>query len=227
MDEHLEIHSVSENAQQAWLGSAPERSPISTGLLSGVLDGIDYGVIAVRGLGKILFANQAARTELETASHIRSRNDRLTACSPRTTLAIERAILDARNGSRQLVEITAGRTTLTLSFAPVYETPGDLYSTRDSITRPVLVLIGRREVPNAASLTEFARIHGISNAEKRLLPAICTGASIKEMAGQHEVSACTVRVHLKNIRRKTGTSSLRTLMLQLVALPPVMSLFEM
>jgi DNA-binding CsgD family transcriptional regulator len=85
-------------------------------------------------------------------------------------------------------------------------------------------LIGRHTACNSTTLAEFGAARQLSRAEQRLLPAICAGAGIKEMAKQQRISAFTVRTHLTSIRNKTGAVSLRTLMLQLTTLPPLRSL---
>ena len=196
-------------------------------LFTNILDGIDHGLIVVRGSGDIVYANQLARTELDSESTIRVRNDRLSTHSAKNTLAIERAILDARNGVRRLVEIPSNKANITLAFTPVSDFRDRMLAEENIPPQFVLILIGKRTPVNAIALTEFGRIHSLSPAEQRLLPAICRGASIKEMARDQRISPCTIRVHLKSIRHKTGSPSLRPLMLQLMTLPPLLSATEM
>jgi DNA-binding CsgD family transcriptional regulator len=221
MDEQFASYPSVESTHPPWLEARVEPGQITARLLARVLDDIDYGVILVDGSGEILLANRTARSELEASSRIRFRNNKLSGMAPKAAFAIERAITDAKNGSRQLVEIASSRGSLMLAFAPLFDTEDHRQAPDGCTARAVMVLMGKREALSPASLAEFARIHGISNAEQRLLPAICEGASIKEMARRQGISTCTVRAHLKSIRHKTGAPSLRPLMLQLMALPPV------
>jgi len=47
----------------------------------------------------------------------------------------------------------------------------------------------------------------LTASEARIAGALATGASLKEIAGRHEMSYETVRLHLKHIFAKTGTAS--------------------
>lgn len=224
MDDQLVSYQSVENASPSWLTTSHDPGAITLAILENVLEEIDYGVIVIGSAGNLLLANQLAQAELETSSCIRIRNDKLSAHSAKNMLAIEHAILDAKNGLRRLVEIPSSTGNLTLSFAPLTDIHEYPQSPEKITAQLVLVLIGKRTASNAATLTEFGQIHRLTRAEQRLLPAICQGASIKEMARQQRVSACTVRIHLKGIRDKTGAASLRPLMLQLTTLPPLRSL---
>lgn len=221
MDDQLASYRSVENASQSWPATTHDPGAITLAILENVLEEIDYGVIVIRSSGTILLTNHLAQAELEASSCIRIRNDKLSAYSAKSLITIEHALLDAKNGVRRLVQILSSSANLTLSFAPLMEIH-DSPQSLEKISEPlVLVLIGKHTACNPATLAEFGQIHGLTRAENRLLPAICQGASIKEMAKQHRVSVCTVRVHLRSIRSKTGSASLRPLMLQMTTLPPL------
>ena len=221
MDDQLVSYQSIENASQSWPATTHDSGATTFAILENILEEIDYGVIVIRSSGSLLLANQLAKAELEASLCIRNHNDKLSAHSAKNMLAIEHAILDAKNGLRRLVQISSSSGNLTLSFAPLDgihdcpQSPGEIPA------QLVLVLIGKHTACNPATLTGFGQIHGLTRAEQRLLPAICQGASIKEMAKHHRVSVCTVRVHLRSIRSKTGSASLRPLMLQMTTLPPL------
>lgn len=221
MDDQLIGYRPFENASPPWLPTAHDPEAITLGVLENVLDAIDYGVIVIGSLGNILLTNQLTRTELEASSCIRIQNDRLSAYSTKNTLAIEHAIFDAKNGLKRLVQISSGKETLTLSFALLTGIQDSAQTLENFFPQLVLVLLGKRTACPSATLTEFAKIHGLSGAEQRLLPAICRGECIKEMAQQHGISIFTVRTQLKSIRVKTGATTLRRLMLLLMSLPPL------
>ena len=48
-------------------------------------------------------------------------------------------------------------------------------------------------------------MYGLTRAEARVARRLVSGASLKEIAAQIDVSHHTVRAHLKSILRKTGT----------------------
>lgn len=221
MDDQLVSFRSVENASRSWPATAHDPGAITLAILQNVLEEIDYGVIVIRSSGRILLTNHLAQAELEASSCIRIRNEKLSAYSTKSLISIEHALLDAKNGVRRLVQTFSSKGTLTLSFAALSDIQ-DCPQSADKISGElVLVLIGKHTVCNPATLAQFGQIHGLTRAEQRLLPAICTGASIKEMAKQQRNSVCTIRVHLRNIRSKTGSASLRPLMLQMTTLPPL------
>jgi len=65
----------------------------------------------------------------------------------------------------------------------------------------VVTPAGARE-PSAADLRQR---YALTAAEARIAGALATGASLKEIAGRHEMSYETARLHLKHIFAKTGT----------------------
>jgi DNA-binding CsgD family transcriptional regulator len=224
MHEQLAGSQSIGNALRSRPPASHESGGLTLDILERVVDGIDYGVIVMRGCGNILLTNRLARAELETASRIRIRNNKLAAHAPKNESAIEHALLDAIKGGTRLLQIPTATGTLTLSFAPLNDIR-DCSPLPEEIAMPlVLVLIGKHTACSPVTLTGFGQLYGLTRAERRLLPAICQGMSIKEMAKQQRVSVCTVRVHLKSIRDKTGAASLRLLMRQMTTLPPLRAL---
>jgi len=68
----------------------------------------------------------------------------------------------------------------------------------------------------------FARLHGLTGGEGRVLAALCGGARPAEVAREHGVALSTVRSQIGSIRLKTGAASIRDLLAQVARLPPLM-----
>ena len=78
----------------------------------------------------------------------------------------------------------------------------------------------------ALSVQGFARSHGLTAAETRVLVALCEGTPPGAVAAQVGVAISTVRTQIGNIRQKTGAESIRDLVRQVAVLPPLMGVLR-
>jgi DNA-binding CsgD family transcriptional regulator len=67
----------------------------------------------------------------------------------------------------------------------------------------------------------FARSHGLTPAETRVLAALCDGLAPSVIAQAQSVAMSTVRSQIGAIRAKTGAPSIRALVRQIAVLPPL------
>jgi DNA-binding CsgD family transcriptional regulator len=91
----------------------------------------------------------------------------------------------------------------------------------DSGKRAVLLVLGKRSVCESLSIQGFARSHGLTSAETRVLLELCNGAPPAKVASKFGVAISTVRSQIGSMRQKTGSSSIRALVRQIAVLPPV------
>lgn len=70
----------------------------------------------------------------------------------------------------------------------------------------VAVFINDPEKHNELSTTVLARLYGLTEAEARLLQGLILGKKLETVAAESSVSMNTVRSHLKQVFRKTGTN---------------------
>jgi DNA-binding CsgD family transcriptional regulator len=82
-------------------------------------------------------------------------------------------------------------------------------------------LFGKRRVCEQLSVHGFARAHGLTAAETRVLEALCNGAKPNEIADRQGVLISTVRTQIGSIRAKTGAQSIPDLVRQVAVLPPL------
>ncbi len=195
---------------------------LHAGMLMGLLDEIDYGLIVVDTDAKILHANQLARQELGVERFLRRRQDRLAASAARHGSKLDAAFANVRRGQRSLVALSGSDGELALSFVPL--NAGAPSAAPDAPF--ALVVLGKRDACEALTLQHYGQIHGLTGAEQALLPAIMRGLSVDAIAQQQRVALCTVRTQLGSIREKTGATSLRVLMARLTSLPPIRPLQE-
>lgn len=197
---------------------------LQAGILVGLLDEIDYGLIVLGADARILFANQLARQELGGERFLRRRLGKLAASAARHGAKMDAALADIGRGRRSLVALSCSDGELALSFVPLNARAPSIESAPDAPF--ALVVLGKRDACEALTLQHYGQIHGLTGAEQALLPAIMRGLSVEAIAQQQRVALCTVRTQLGSIREKTGAASLRVLMARLTSLPPIRPLQE-
>ena len=93
------------------------------------------------------------------------------------------------------------------------------HSEREGAT---LVILGKRSVGAELAVQGFARLHGLTGSEARVLARLVAGARPAAIAQEHGVALSTVRTQVGSIRLKTGAASIRALVEQVARLPPLM-----
>jgi DNA-binding CsgD family transcriptional regulator len=88
---------------------------------------------------------------------------------------------------------------------------------------PVLVLIGTGTARHA-DLQAFARLHGLSPAETRVLERLSLGDSATDAAAALGTKTTTVRSQVASLRRKAGCASVAGLLRALATMPPAATL---
>lgn len=194
--------------------SGPERRSAGLSLwrwLAAALDEIDYGVVLVGADGLVRHANQAARDELDDQHPLVLLHSELRARRGADAQALLAALNDARTrGLRRMLTLGEGAQQASASVVPL----GGLGAT--------VVILGRRNVGADLALQGFARLHGLTGGEARVLARLAAGARPTEIAAEHGVALSTVRTQIGSIRLKTGAASIRALLGQVARLPPLM-----
>lgn len=182
-------------------------------LLARLLDELDYGMLLVEpGEARVLLANRAARVECADARSLRLVGQHLMAARSSDATPLALALLDAARGRRSLVELGSGDARLALAVIPIALAGG---------RSGALLIAGRRQLCETLSVEMFARRHGLTGAEANVLRALCDGAPPTEIAAQFGVKLATVRTQVASIRSKTAAASIRELVRQVAALPPI------
>jgi len=194
---------------------------LQNALLSRTLDAVTAPLFLIDRLGRIVFANRAAETELRTGERLRSINGRLTPSpdlrDPRGCVEALRRLRDGRGGTAALTVGTSARRVM-LSTAPLSETtnPG-------SWGGPLgLVWLTPAHLTSGPT-SLIADLFGLTAAEDRLLKSLAAGTSLSETAKTLRVSIHTARTQLKSIQQKTGwhtQSELSRTVQQLGAIDP-------
>ncbi|MBT2322319.1 helix-turn-helix transcriptional regulator [Variovorax paradoxus] len=209
----LDIHQAPRQ-----IAAAPPDA-LQAAMLARVLDEIDHGLLLVDLTGRILHANHPARRELAAARALRSVEGMLCAGGARGQSKIRCALKDAEHDCRSIVELEpepAGEA-LSLAFIPLAVLHG--CASIDT----VLIMCSRRSGCETLTMQMFARAKRLTPAEQDILSQLCAGRRAEEIACLHGVCLSTVRTHIKNLRQKTGRSSVRELVRELSRMPQIVS----
>jgi DNA-binding CsgD family transcriptional regulator len=182
-------------------------------LLRAMLDQLQLGLLAVAGDGQVLSANRAALRLCAQRRELALERGRLAAATGGTRLA--RAIAAARCGRWALVKLDgSGAGLLTVAVVPLHQVADD--------ETPVLLLFGQCHGAESLAMQLFAREHGLTPAETRVLCGLVDGHQPRQIARDHAVALSTVRSQVGSVRAKTGARSITELTRAVVGLPPVM-----
>lgn len=194
--------------------SGPERRTASLGpwrWLAAALDEIDYGIVLLGADSQVRHANQAARDELDEQHPLVLLHGELRARRGADAQALLAALHEARQrGLRRLLTMGDGAQQASVSVVPL------------GVPGATLVIIGKRQVGAELAVQGFARLHGLTGSEARVLARLVAGARPAAIAEEHGVALSTVRTQIGSIRLKTGAASIRALVEQVARLPPMM-----
>ncbi|MBC7954436.1 MAG: helix-turn-helix transcriptional regulator [Cytophagales bacterium] len=182
--------------------------------LARMLDEMDHGMLLITPAGTLRHANQPARRELARGSSLSLSRNGVHASQPDQHGAFMGAMADAGRGRRRLVTLGTNGHALSVALVPL----GDDGNDTEAL---VLLVLGKRQSCGALTVDFFARTQGLTNAEARVLQALCDGQRPKDVARQFDVAVSTVRTQISSIRSKTQTATIRELVSRVTALPPI------
>ena len=218
--------TASPGAAQRYGG--PERRQSSTHLpywLAATFDEIDYGMLLLSDAMHVVHVNHAARAELDGRHPLQLLGRELRARRSQDVAPLHEALRAAgQRGLRKLLTLGEGGERLSVSVVPLASASTSAGGDGDETM--TLVILGKRHVCEALSVQGFARSHGLTAAETRVLVALCEGTSPGAVAAQVGVAISTVRTQIGNIRQKTGAESIRDLVRQVAVLPPLMGVLR-
>ncbi|MEP6719918.1 MAG: helix-turn-helix transcriptional regulator [Variovorax sp.] len=212
---NLAVHEKSPSSFGAGTVAPPDA--LQAGMLARVLDEIDHGLVLVDLTGRILHSNHPARRELAAARALRNADGMLCAGQPAWQARIRQALRDAERGCRSIVELEHASDPLSLAFIPLE--PRDTGAEIDT----VLIMCSRAAGCEMLTMQMFARAKQLTRAEQNVLAQLCAGHGAEEIAGLQGICLSTVRTHIKNVRQKTGSSSIREVVHRVTRMPQIVS----
>ena len=201
----------------AWLASPVPTNPrlIEAGRptpLACLLDVVDYGMLLVLDGGCVVFANRVARAEMNDEHPLQLLGRDLRARCPRDVVAWHNALASALGrGMQALLKLGSAAQAIQIAVMPL----------PDAGEPAAAIVFGKRRVCEELSIDAFARQHGLTLAETRVLRHLCGGERPQDIAFGLGVKLSTVRTQINGIRAKTGSRDIGTLLQGAARLPPL------
>jgi DNA-binding NarL/FixJ family response regulator len=192
------------------IGRLFEQHKATEQALTTTLDHVEAAVFLVGAGGAIAFRNDPAQKLLEEAVLVRERQGALQFVASDMDRALGDLLRLAANGDSSLgvrgVEVPLSTSKETRWLAHVLPLTSGRRQGAGQVNRAVAALFIRKMAPNAPPpLEAIARQYNLLPSEVRVLDAVAKIQGVKELADFLGVSQATVKTHLHNLFRKTGT----------------------
>lgn len=198
------------------------REPVAlrTQAIALAMDELDHAILLLDRDGRVVHRNYLARVELDDAHPLRIDASELLARNARDAELLQKTLKAAReHGIRRLITVRHGSEQIAVSVVPLTAAAGD-----DVLT---LVMLGKRRIFDELTALSYARCHGLSAAETRIVTGLCNGDAPAELAASAGVKISTVRTQISSIRSKTGSRTVTELVRSIAALPPLIGALRM
>lgn len=185
------------------------------------LDEIDYGLILLDTRHAIWHTNHLARVELARGQILHVNNGHLDTRVANRQTALHSAIGRAGQGIRSMVDLRPSHGDhpgTSIAFVPMGH-PAECFP--DPL--PVLAITCRQVLCEQISLHFFAQSYGLTRTEEAVLMALAQGMEVEGIVRERSLAMSTVRSHVKQLRIKTQSGSMRELLNKVSVLPPVVS----
>jgi DNA-binding CsgD family transcriptional regulator len=180
-----------------------------------MLDEIDYGVLLLDGDAQVLHLNHAARCELDAQHPLQLLGRQLRARDAADVVRLHDALQAAmQRGLRRLLMLGHDGHRVAVAVVPLHKGAAD----GPCATQ---LSLGKRQMCGGLGVQWFARNHGLTLAETRVLEALSQGLQPSDIAARHGVGISTIRSQIGSIRAKTRSDSIGALVRQVAVLPPL------
>ncbi|RDK09227.1 helix-turn-helix transcriptional regulator [Cupriavidus lacunae] len=188
------------------------------------LDTLDFGVMVLQADLRVRYANSWAEALVQADSHLSLQDGVLRAHSD-TLQAVLRKLLDgamrgrgAEAASGSWMHITSGGQPVPIIVTPLVS--------RQPVEGPwqlpaAMLLLGNSESRSVLDAGVLTSLFGLSRKESIIAIRLAAGETLNEIAEREFLSPHTVRVHIRDTLRKTGTHRQSELVRLLHLLPGV------
>jgi DNA-binding CsgD family transcriptional regulator len=186
---------------------------IPPALLHQLVDALDFGVMLLETDGRVRYANRPARVALGAGDVLGLAEDRLTLHGPQQQRALLRALAEVAEGAPRMLCLGGGVPGTKLALA---------CWTREADGRAVLLAtLQTGERQQWPALRAYARERRLTEGETDVMQQIVLGDRPPQIAARRGTSEGTVRSQIKSLLEKTGTHSMRELVVEALHLPPM------
>jgi DNA-binding CsgD family transcriptional regulator len=201
------LHRAVEIGRLFDQGSAAEATQAA---LTETLDHVEAAVMLVGADGAISFANDPARKMLDDATLIRQQGNALQAAAPEADRIFRDIFAAAAKGDASIGVRGVAVPLTSLSderwFAHVLPLTSGRRQEAGQASAAVAALFIRQSAPNAPPpLEAITKLYELTAGEARVLEAMLRVNGVQAIADMLGVAPGTVKTHLHNVFRKTGT----------------------
>jgi DNA-binding CsgD family transcriptional regulator/PAS domain-containing protein len=195
--------------------------------LEATLDALASGVYLTDRESRIVYLNRAAERQVKAGNALRIVNHHLSPIDRVAHTALAKAIAEATTDETETPSggITVAlpgddNTGLVATILPLNR--GERRNLCGTFAATAAIFVQDPVVVPPLPGEAFAKLHGLTGSELRVLLAMSPGLSVKEAAEMLGISDTTAKTHLQKIYAKTGTSKQTELMnLFVSSAPPV------
>jgi DNA-binding CsgD family transcriptional regulator len=178
-------------------------------------DALDFGVLLLDADGRLRWANRPSREALEAGDPLRLEADRLALDGKEPQRRLLRALAEAAAGSARILRLDGAGSTARLGLSPWGSGPAG-----EALVLGTLRSEAHRVPP---ALRVYAREWKLTPGETDVMRGLMLGERPPEIAARRGSSQGTVRSQIKTLLAKTGTHSMRDLVVEALHLPPMPS----
>ena len=202
-----------------------EQSRLVLAGFSDLMEQSATGVILLNHMGRVLFANRAARAMAETADGLLLREEKIAAASGPHDASLQTLIAgatgridstDAARGGVMRLPRPSGKPDFAVAVSRLADGTAWMQS------GPVaFMLVTDPDAASAQSGATITQLFGLSAAETRVAERLMLGDSPEQAAAVLSIKTSTARWHLAALYRKTGTSRQAQLVRLLLSIPSI------
>jgi DNA-binding CsgD family transcriptional regulator len=193
------------------ISSTADADMLAKTLAACALDAMASGVIIIDQYARVLHLNAAASEALASRSCLALDSGHITVTHMPDVRQFSKALGQAAAGERSMIAIGV-RSDALVAVVPLYAQPG-------GSAQHFALIFSRTDICEALSLKPFAGAYELTPTEERVLALISTGQTVPQMAKRFNLSAATIRTHVRNICGKTNCHGLREIVTRLAVLP--------
>jgi DNA-binding CsgD family transcriptional regulator len=197
------IHALTHGAEDA----------LHTGLLRQLVDALDFGAMLLERDGRIRWANRPAREALAMGDALGMTEGRLSLHGPQQQRALAGVLEEAAAGATRMLCLGGGVPSTKLGLAP--------WGCDADGVPLLLVTLQTGEREQWPALRAYAREHRLTQSETDVMQQLVLGDRPPQIAARRGSSEGTVRSQIKSLLEKTGTHSMRELVVEVLHLPPM------
>ena len=192
------------------IGREIDRQKSMSTKLSAILDSVTAGAFLVDAAGRVDFTNEAGDALLKDGALLKMRDGSLAAVDPAANRALRATLAATAVGND--VSLGLGAPSIVLAsqsgerfLAHVLpSSTGARQKASLGYSATAAIFVRRAEIPVVSGVEAVARSHKLTSSEVRVLQAVGTGGSVREIADALGITSATVKTHLASIFRRTG-----------------------